>query len=69
MTALREMMWHSDNARMHEIQAGFQRSGIDAFSRGIGLRSTTQPPIPGCQTAGARTNRWRIWLVCGRRSP
>jgi uncharacterized protein (TIGR03437 family) len=54
-TALREMMWHSDNARTHAVQSAFQRTGIDKFSQLIGLRVTTQPQIPGCQTPGRTT--------------
>jgi uncharacterized protein (TIGR03437 family) len=54
-TALREMMWHSDNARMHAVQSHFGRSTIDAFSRALGLRTTLQPQVPGCQTAGRTT--------------
>ena len=55
-TALREMMWHSDNARTHAIQSAFQRSNIDLFSRQfLRLPTTTQPQIPGCQTPGRTT--------------
>lgn len=54
-TALREMMWHSDNARTHAVQSGFVRADVDRFSNALGLRSTTQPQIPGCQTPGRST--------------
>jgi hypothetical protein len=55
LTALREMMWHSDNARAYAIQNAFTRSALDAFSSAIGLRSTSMPQIPGCQTPGRST--------------
>lgn len=54
-TAIREMMWHNDNARMHQINVAFGRAAVDKFSLSLGYPVMTQPQIPGCQTPGRAT--------------
>jgi uncharacterized protein (TIGR03437 family) len=53
-TALREMMWHADNARAFEIQATYGLQTFNGFSRALGLRIAI-PQIPGCNIPGVAT--------------
>lgn len=46
--ALREMMWHSDNARTHELTDYFGVKNINAFAQSIGMTSTSINQILGC---------------------
>jgi hypothetical protein len=46
--ALREMMYHSDNARTHELTDYFTEAKIDAYAKSIGLNNTSINQIIGC---------------------
>jgi hypothetical protein len=46
--ALREMMWHSDNARTHELTDYFGDTNINAFAKSIGMTNTSINHIIGC---------------------
>jgi hypothetical protein len=46
--ALREMMWHSDNARTAELQDYFGRSNINAYATSIGMTHTSLNGHIGC---------------------
>jgi len=48
LTALQEMMWHSDNARTHELTDYFGDSNINAFALSIGMTNTSINEIIGC---------------------
>lgn len=39
--ALREMMWHSDNARTRELTDYFGDNNINAFAQSIGMTNTS----------------------------
>ena len=47
-TALRLMMWNSDNARTREITDKFDDSNINAFAASIGMQNTSINHIIGC---------------------
>ena len=47
-TALREMMYHSDNARTREITDHWTEAAIDAYAASIGLDHTGFHEIVGC---------------------
>jgi hypothetical protein len=47
-TALREMMWHSDNARALEITDRFTDAKINAYAKSIGMENTSINHILGC---------------------
>jgi uncharacterized protein (TIGR03437 family) len=53
--AMREMMWHDDDARALAVQTALGRAVIDSFSRSIGLRTTTLAVTPGCQQPARTT--------------
>lgn len=46
--ALREMMWHSDNARTRELTDYFGDNNINAFAKSIGMTNTSINQIIGC---------------------
>jgi hypothetical protein len=46
--ALREMMWHSDNARALELTQYFTDAKINAFGKAIGMTNTSINQILGC---------------------
>jgi hypothetical protein len=46
--ALREMMWHSDNARARELTDYFGDANINAFALSIGMTHTSINQIIGC---------------------
>lgn len=46
--ALREMMWHSDNARTAELQDYFGRSNLNAYATSIGMANTSLNGHLGC---------------------
>ncbi|MGA8153468.1 MAG: choice-of-anchor D domain-containing protein [Terriglobales bacterium] len=48
ITALQEMMWHSDNARTREITDFFGDANINAFAKTIGMKHTSINHIIGC---------------------
>jgi hypothetical protein len=48
ITALQEMMWHSDNARTREITDFFGDANINAFAKLIGMKHTSINHIIGC---------------------
>jgi hypothetical protein len=48
--ALREMMWHSDNARTRELRDYFGASLINEFAGSIGMKNTSINQILGCVT-------------------
>ena len=45
---LREMMWHSDNARTEEVTKYFTDAKINAYAKSIGLNNTGFHEIVGC---------------------
>jgi hypothetical protein len=47
-TALREMMFHSDNARTREVTDHFTAASINAYASSIGLLHTSFNEIVGC---------------------
>jgi hypothetical protein len=47
-TAIREMMWHSDNARTEEVTNHFTDARINAYAQSIGLTNTAFNEIVGC---------------------
>lgn len=47
-TAIREMMWHSDNARTREITDHFGDTNINNYAKSIGLMNTGFHEIVGC---------------------
>jgi hypothetical protein len=57
-TALRQMMWHSDNARTREITDTFGAGAIDAFRVSIGMQNTQINHIIGC--AGPAPDRMTL---------
>ncbi len=46
--ALREMMWHSDNARTRELTDRFGDANLNAFAKSIGMTNTSINHIIGC---------------------
>jgi hypothetical protein len=47
-TAIREMMWHSDNARTREITDHFGDTNIDNYALSIGMKNSGFHEIVGC---------------------
>ncbi|MGB6691209.1 MAG: serine hydrolase [Terracidiphilus sp.] len=47
-TAIREMMWHSDNARTREVTDHFGDTKINNYAKSIGLMNTGFHEIVGC---------------------
>jgi hypothetical protein len=47
-TALREMMWHSDNARTREMTDHFGETNINAYAQKIGMLNSGFYEIVGC---------------------
>lgn len=47
-TALREMMWHSDNARTREVTDRFGDSAINNYALSIGMKNSGFHEIVGC---------------------
>ena len=47
-TAIREMMWHSDNARTREITDHFTDASINAYAQSIGMANTSINHYIGC---------------------
>jgi len=47
-TAIREMMWHSDNARTREITDYFTDASINAYAKSIGMANTSINHYIGC---------------------
>ena len=48
--ALREMMYHSDNARTHELTDYFGETNIDNYAHSIGMTNTLIDQVIGCGT-------------------
>lgn len=49
--ALRELIWRSDNARSVGLHNLFGLSKLNDLAASIGMKSTSLPALPGCQTA------------------
>jgi uncharacterized protein (TIGR03437 family) len=56
-TALREMMWRSDNVRATALQNFFGTAKLNDFAVSLGMTKTSLPAAPGCasQTPGQMT--------------
>ena len=69
-TAVREMMWHSDNTRTRELNDYFGTANVNRWRAAIGMIHTAINCISLAAAGLSRTRPpWMTWACCTKASP